>query len=155
MTFRLATYAVAISDGQVLLVRHLQPDGTTIWTLPGGRVEQSEDPFDAVVREVAEETGHDAKVLRLLGIDSRVIPATEAHSGVEHQNVGVFYEVEIAGGQLRNEPNGDTVAPTWTPLTAVDRLTRSSLVDVGLTLEGQRPPTGHVHPIAVGGLIQH
>lgn len=30
------------------------------WTLPGGKVEHAEDPFDAMVREVAEETGCEA-----------------------------------------------------------------------------------------------
>ncbi|MEU8131144.1 NUDIX domain-containing protein [Micromonospora sp. NPDC049049] len=56
----------------------------------GGKVEQAEDPFDAVVREVAEETGCVSVVERLLGVDSRVIPAAETRLGIEHQNVGIF-----------------------------------------------------------------
>lgn len=75
MGFRLAAYAVCIEDGQVLLVRHVPRTGEDHWTLPGGKVEQAEDPFDAVVREVAEETGCDAAVECLLGVDSRLIPA--------------------------------------------------------------------------------
>ena len=57
MSLRLAAYAVCIEDGRVLLARHVPPKGETNWTLPGGRVEHAEDPFDAVIREVAEETG--------------------------------------------------------------------------------------------------
>src|SRR6476661_8359522 len=106
MTFRLAAYAVCIDDERVLLARYVSPGGDTHWTLPGGQVEHSEDPFDAVIREVAEETGCEAVVERLLGVDSRVIPAAEARRGVEHQNVGIFYEVRITGGVLRPEPNG-------------------------------------------------
>jgi hypothetical protein len=34
-------------------------------------------------------------------------------------------------------------------------LCRSSLVDVGLALALRLPATGHVPPIAVGGLIRH
>ena len=83
---RLAAYAVCIRDARVLLA-HYQG---THWTLPGGRVEHAEDPLDTVVREVAEETGYDAVVERLLGVDSRVIPAAEAHRGEEHQNVGIL-----------------------------------------------------------------
>lgn len=75
MSFRLAAYAVCIKDGRVLLARHVPPKGETNWTLPGGRVEHAEDPFDAVIREVAEETGYASVVERLLGVDSRVIPA--------------------------------------------------------------------------------
>jgi 8-oxo-dGTP diphosphatase len=155
MSFRLAAYAVCIEDGRVLLAHCVSPNGGMSWTLPGGRVERSEDPFDAVVREVAEETGCEAVVERLLGVDSRVIPAAEARLGIEHQNVGVFYEVRITGGALRPEPNGVTIESVWTPIPDVAGLCRSSLVDVGLALARTLPATGHVAPVAVGGLIQH
>ncbi|MET9496950.1 NUDIX domain-containing protein [Streptomyces sp. NPDC006552] len=155
MSFRLAAYAVCIEDGRVLLARHMSPEGKSNWTLPGGRVEHAEDPFDAVLREFAEETGCEAVVERLLGVDSRVIPAAEARLGTEHQNVGVFYRVRITGGQLRPEPNGETAESVWTPGLDVARLRRSSLVDVGLALAQSVPATGHVAPVPVGGLIQH
>jgi len=155
MSFRLAAYAVCIEDGRVLLARHVPPTGDSHWTLPGGRVEHAEDPFDAVIREVAEETGCEAVVERLLGVDSRVIPAAEARSGIEHQNVGVFYQVRITGGVPRPEPNGETAESVWTPIPDVAGLCRSSLVDVGLALARTLPATGHVAPVAIGGLVQH
>ncbi|MGK5733010.1 NUDIX hydrolase [Streptomyces sp. URMC 124] len=157
MSFRLAAYAVCIEDGRVLLARHVPLKGETNWTLPGGRVEQAEDPFDAVIREVAEETGCSAVVERLLGVDSRIIPAAEriVPGGPEHQNVGIFYKVRITGGQLRPEPNGDIAESAWTPIPDVAGLRRSSLVDVGLALAQTLPATGHVAPVPVGGLIQH
>ncbi|MUL43683.1 NUDIX domain-containing protein [Streptomonospora sp. PA3] len=149
--FRLAAYAVCIEDGRVLLAQHASGD----WTLPGGGVRHGEDPFDAVIREVAEETGCSAVVERLLGVDSRVIPAAVAHAGVDHQNIGVYYRASITGGRLRPEPNGDTVESVWTPIPEVAGLRRSSLVDVGLALAQTAPATGHVAPVPVGGLIQH
>ncbi|HEV2373150.1 MAG TPA: NUDIX hydrolase [Streptosporangiaceae bacterium] len=157
MSFRLAAYAVCIEDGRVLLARYVPPVGETHWTLPGGGVEHGEDPFDAVIREVAEETGCDAVVERLLGVDSRVIPVAELRvpGQLPHQNVGIFYRVRITGGQLRPEPNGETAESVWTPVPGVAQLLRSSLVDVGLALAQTVPPTGHVAPIPVGGLILH
>lgn len=157
MSFRLAAYAVCIEDARVLLVRHVPSEGESNWTLPGGRVEHGEDPFDAVIREVAEETGCDAVVERLLGVDSRVIPAAERRvpGPLDHQNVGIFYRVRITGGQLRPEPDGETAGPAWTPVPDVTALRRSSLVDVGLALAKSRPATGHVAPVPVGGLVQH
>ena len=101
MSFRLAAYAVCIDGGRVLLAHYVSPTGEKNWTLPGGKVEHAEDPCDAVIREVAEETGCQALVERLLGVDSRMIPAGEARSGTEHQNVGIFYQVRITGGVLR------------------------------------------------------
>lgn len=125
--------------------------------MPGGGVEYAEDPFDAVIREVAEETGYDAVVERLLGIDSRVIASAERHvpGQGDHQNVGIYYLVRIVGGRLRPEPNGHVVESVWTPLAEVGRRRRSSLVDVGLTLARTLPPTGHVDAVPVGGLLQH
>lgn len=158
MSFRLAAYAVCIENESVLLARYVSPKGGgSHWTLPGGGVEHGEDPFDAVIREVSEETGCEAVVERLLGVDSRIIPAAERlvpDSG-PHQNVGIFYQARIVGGQLRPEPNGETAESVWTPLPAVASLRRSGLVDVGLSLARTKPPTGHVGPVAVGGLIQH
>jgi 8-oxo-dGTP diphosphatase len=157
VSLRLAAYAVAIENGQVLLAHYVSPAGETSWTLPGGKVEHGEDPFDTVIREVAEETGCDAVAERLLGVDSRVIPVAELRipGPVTHHNVGIFYQVRITGGQLRPEPNGETAESVWTPIPAVAHLRRSSLVDIGLSLAQTLPATGHVAPVATGGLIQH
>src|SRR5215207_7572585 len=133
-SFRLAAYAVCIEGGRGLLVRCVAPEGASTWSLPGGRVEQGEDPFDAVIRELAEETGLDGVVERLLGVDSRVIPPTESRLGTVHQNVGVFYGVRVTGGEIRPEPNGVTTESVWTPFAEVVGLRRSSLVDVGIVL---------------------
>jgi 8-oxo-dGTP diphosphatase len=153
VSFRLAAYAVCIEDGRVLMALH----ASGAWTLPGGKVEHAEDPFDAVIREVGEETGCQAVVERLLGVDSRVIPAAEraAPGGPEHQNVGIFYQVRITGGQLRSEANGNTIELSWVPIGEVTRLRRSSLVDIGLALARTLPPSGHVEPVPIGGLLQH
>ncbi|MFJ4836579.1 NUDIX hydrolase [Streptomyces sp. NPDC088746] len=160
MDLRLAAYAVCIEDGRVLLVRHIPPEGEPNWTLPGGRVEHAEDPFDAVIREVAEETGLETVVERLLGVDSRVVPAAERRlpSRPELQNVGVFYRVRVTGGRLRRlrpEPNGETAEPVFAPTPGVARIGRSSLVDIGLALAETLPATGHVAPVPVGGLVRH
>ncbi|MEU8213782.1 NUDIX domain-containing protein [Micromonospora sp. NPDC049044] len=155
MSFRLAAYAVCIRDERVLLAHYVASTGERHWTLPGGKVEHAEDPFDAVIREVAEETGYEAVVERLLGVDSRVIPAAEAWLRIEHQNVGIFYRVGVVGGTPRPEPNGQTIESAWTPLPDVARLRRSAVVDVGLALALTLPSTGHVDPVPVVGLVQH
>ncbi|MDG4809284.1 NUDIX domain-containing protein [Micromonospora sp. WMMD1120] len=146
---------MCVKGERVLLVHHVTLTGETHWTLPGGEIEHAEDPFDAVVREVAEETGYQAVVERLLGVDSRMIPAAHARLGVEQQAVGVFYGVRVVGGVRRSETNGGVVESVWTPLSEVAHLRRSAVVDVGLTLARTAPPTGHVAPVPVGGLIRH
>ena len=48
---------VVVHDGRLLLVRRGRGAGIGLWSVPGGRVEWGEPLADAVVREVAEETG--------------------------------------------------------------------------------------------------
>lgn len=157
MTLRLAAYGLCVSQGRILLTLCRTVNGDEVWTLPGGKVEHAEDPVETVTRELAEETGCTGVVERLLGVDSRTIPSAERliPDLPDLHNVGIFYAVMVTGGQLRPEPNGDTVDSMWTPLAEVTGLRRSSLVDVGLDLFTSTPATGHVAPVPVGGLIQH
>ena len=79
LSFRLAAYAVCPRGDDLLIARWISGDGSQRhWTLPGGKVEHGEDPYVAVVREVAEETGYDVEVEALLGVDSRT-PRPEHH----------------------------------------------------------------------------
>src|SRR4051794_33202375 len=54
-----------IKDGRILMVHH-QEGERSYWTLPGGGVEAGERPYQAVVREVEEETGVQSQVSRFL-----------------------------------------------------------------------------------------
>lgn len=53
------------AEGRVLLIRRKNPPPG--WALPGGFVDVGEDPRDACVRELKEETGLDVEVLSLGG----------------------------------------------------------------------------------------
>ena len=45
------------ADGRLLLIRRRHDPGRGVGSVPGGRVEAGESDAEAVVREVAEETG--------------------------------------------------------------------------------------------------
>ena len=53
----LAVSAAVIRDGHVLIARRARGASTGLYTLPGGAVETGETLHQAIVREVAEETG--------------------------------------------------------------------------------------------------
>ena len=58
--------AIARRAGSLLLVREVTESGEIGWSLPGGVIEEGEDPLAAVMREVKEETSlHVSEVLGL------------------------------------------------------------------------------------------
>lgn len=137
---RVGAYAVCIDDGR-LLMTHLI--GVQRWTLPGGGLDHGEDPYDAVIREVEEETGLVVQLDRLLGVIS-VRWRQPAPDGVQVENHGlrIVYGAHVTGGQLRDEANGSTDRAAWVELDRVRELPRVELVDVALELDRTRPALG-------------
>jgi 8-oxo-dGTP diphosphatase len=135
MDLRVSAYGVIVRDDH-LLVAHWNFGTHGGWTLPGGGIDPGEDPADAAIREIREETGYDASLDRLLGVDSLVLVATERLDGgpVPAQGIRIIYAASIIGGELTNEADGSTDEARWVPLDEVPNLERVGLIDVGLRM---------------------
>ena len=64
--------ALVCRDQTLLLVQRGQEPGKGLWSVPGGRVERGEEMVDAVVRELAEETGIHGTCGELVGWIERI-----------------------------------------------------------------------------------
>jgi 8-oxo-dGTP diphosphatase len=62
-----AVGAIALGPDGILLVRRGHGPAAGTWSVPGGRVELGETLHEALVREVAEETGIQVAVDRFVG----------------------------------------------------------------------------------------
>lgn len=139
---RPAAYAVIIRDDR-LLMAYWKQDGKEGWTLPGGGLDIGEHPVDGCRREVLEETGYEARIDRMLGVDVGHWPGEARDgSGRDFQALRLVYEATIVGGELTHEIDGSTTHAAWIPLEDVGKLNRVSLVDVALGLYRDRPMDG-------------
>jgi 8-oxo-dGTP diphosphatase len=138
---RVAAYALCVRDGQILLSRWVGPNGKR-WTLPGGGIDHGEDPYEAVIREVEEETGYDIEVRRLLGVHTirRVFDRPDGE--IDFHGLRIIYEARVTGGELRFEVGGSSDRAEWFDLDAVAGLHHSDQVDVALGLARTNPPDG-------------
>ena len=80
--------------GEILLVKRNQPPNVGDWCLPGGFIEIGETVQEAALREFKEETGLEAKLIRLIDVASRV-------HGYWGDVVLIGYEIEVTGGELK------------------------------------------------------
>lgn len=137
MDLRVAAYAVVERRGKILLT-HWRRGHLHGWTLPGGGIDPGEDPRDAVVREVMEETGLEAKVGRLLGVDSRVLVREEVPEGTDAElhTIRIVYRATVLDGPLINEVGGSSDEARWVSLKELKALKTLSLVQTGLRMAG-------------------
>jgi len=101
-------HVLAIDDaGRILVVRttYLGPG----WMLPGGRVERTETPHAAAVREAREETGLDVDLERLVLVD--------AHRA---RDVSFVFIGKVTGGEM--EPQlGEIAEVGWLERSEIER----------------------------------
>jgi len=110
-----AVGAIAVRDGAILLVRRGRAPGAGEWSVPGGRVRYGEELHEALVREVAEETGLDVVVDRFAGWVERIGSDPEPY----HFVILDFYVSPLDAAQ-EPVPSDDAVEVAWVPLDGLD-----------------------------------
>jgi ADP-ribose pyrophosphatase YjhB (NUDIX family) len=123
------SYALCIDDRDRILLTRLSAIEVDVgaWTLPGGGIEFGEHPNDAVIRELAEETGLAGTIEELAGVFSHVYRRSRAADGGDLHFLGIVYHVRIVGGALRDETDGTTDAAAW---LSRDELAERRLVEI-------------------------
>jgi 8-oxo-dGTP diphosphatase len=115
--------AIALHDGNLLLIRRGHGPAAGEWSLPGGRLESGELVAEAVVRELREETGLEGVCGELVGWVERIDPAGAHHFVILDFEVTVLDDAEPTAGD-------DAAEAAWVPLDqVVDRRLTEGLAE--------------------------
>jgi 8-oxo-dGTP diphosphatase len=126
---RVAAYAVILrtagAEGRDILLSRLAERITSdeLWTLPGGGLDHGEDPRDAVLREVREETGLDADVGETARVYSAHLPGVWRDGRrVDAHALRIVYDGWVAPDAPEPrvvEVDGSTAEAAWKPVADV------------------------------------
>lgn len=95
--------AVINDAGAVLLVKEAR---TGAWTLPGGWADVWDTPARGVEREIFEESGYEAKAVKLVGCYDR---ANQGYTASEYSIYKLFFLCTLQGGSAKTSHETDDV----------------------------------------------
>jgi 8-oxo-dGTP diphosphatase len=104
----------------VLLTRRGIDPYKGMWDLPGGFLDNGEQPLDGLARELREELGVTAVNQRLAGADVDEYPRDDIAEEARFV-LGLFYRCDLEPGQ-RLVPADDVVEAAWFPLSALPEI---------------------------------
>jgi len=121
---RVAAYALVLRDDRILLTRlasRISADEK--WHLPGGGVDHGENPRDALLREIREETGLDAEVGDTARVYSAHLPSMWRRGRrFDYQALRIVYDAWVPADAPEPrvvEVDGSTVDVAWLPVAQV------------------------------------
>ena len=110
-------------DGRVLLV---QEAGDGLWSLPGGWADVGDSPAQAVEREIREESGYQARAVKLMAVDDRNRRNRQSAFAVYK----LFFLCDLIGGEARTSEESlavDWFAPNKLPPLSQGRVTEAQM----------------------------
>lgn len=129
---RVGAYGLILDSDQILLCRMSSqlPHLAGKWTLPGGGIEFREDPVDAMIREVREETGLRVDAAGLAAVNSNAVDTDHGR----YHGIRIIYHTRLLGGELTNEVDGTTDLCRWWPINETPNIDLVDLAAAGIKL---------------------
>jgi 8-oxo-dGTP pyrophosphatase MutT (NUDIX family) len=126
----MALIVTAFLPRQALL---LQSREHKLWMPPGGHVEHTENPVEAVIREVREETGLDITsyfpTLRRyddsrveIPLPFRIVEIHLTHGGKEHYHIDCMYRIEVPMALPVQHDDTESLEIGWFTLSQLNDL---------------------------------
>lgn len=94
---KIGAFGIITDDRQRVLLCHRTD--RDLWNLPGGKLEEGESPWEAVIREIKEETGLEAKAEKLIGV----------YSKPQKNEIVLSFKCKVVGGQIKLTDEADRI----------------------------------------------
>lgn len=101
---KVAAVVFVTQEGKVLLIRRSVDPQKGKWALPAGYIDYGEDPREAALREVMEETGLTVRITRLIDVLGNK-PSDEGGASIV-----ILFEAEVVGGSLCAQDDAEQAA---------------------------------------------
>ena len=95
--FTIGAFGIIKDENERVLLCHRRD--YDFWNLPGGGVKENETPWDAVIREIREETGLEARITHLSGV----------YSKPDKNEIVFSFACEITGGKIMLTDEADKI----------------------------------------------
>lgn len=133
--------AIVRREESLLLVREVSESGEIGWSLPGGVIEEGEDPLNTVMREVCEETS--LHVSEVLGLAYTVIYNRPEKND---RTCAFVFEATTTGNIVAEDLDGDILEAKFIDLplaiTLLDDFPIKVMVDPAIAYLRKEAPPG-------------
>lgn len=122
----IGAYGIIIHDRKVALIKKARGGYKGKLDLPGGGIEHTETPSDAVAREIMEEAGIEIDSYSLLDVAATNIRwEMEPNLWEDLHHIGVLYKVSVSNLDLKMDADGiDSDGANW---YQIDNLVKEEL----------------------------
>lgn len=122
---RVGSYGLIIKDGQIALIKKAVGGYKGLLDLPGGGIEQGEEPEEALIRELKEEAGVDVINYELLTVTSKRLKWNYEEFNEDLHQIGILYKVELKDYKLKED--GDGLDSNGCNFYEIDKLSKDKI----------------------------
>ena len=130
----LGAYAVIIEGNKILLIKKVTGPYDGKLDLPGGTIEFSERPEEALKRELKEEVGTEVNEYKLFDTDSVTIDWKHKDEMIRTHHIGIFYKVLNYENEIKKEIEIDSINDDsmGAEFYDIDKLTKKELSEIAI-----------------------
>ncbi len=128
---RVVVEGICIENNEILLVKGSRGLNDGRWSLPGGFLRFGETPEEGVLREIREEVGAEARILRFAGVHGKMGQKTGLHW------IMLFYRTALLGAP---HPDPDEIAEArYVPLPEAPNMLHDPVMAEAVRREARLP----------------